>query len=79
MGISVLPTQVAFWDQLDNFRKYTCGSFHCGSVGGEPDIVAVRMWVPCLAYASGLRTQQYQNLRHRSQMQLGSDVAVTVV
>ena len=50
-------------------KKLFVGSSHCGSVGEEPDIVSMKMWVHSLALLSGLRIQ------HCHKLWLGSGVA----
>ena len=45
----------------------------------NPGIVSVRMWVLILDLLSGLRIQHCYKLRQRSQMWLGSSIAVAVV
>ena len=54
------------------------GDSHCGSVGLELDIEAVRMRVQSLTPLSGLRIQHCRGLWCRLQTQLGSCVAVAV-
>ena len=48
-------------------------------VSGLTWTASARMWVQSLALLSGLRIWHCQKLHHRSQMQLRSGVAVTVV
>ena len=48
-------------------------------VNKEPDIVSMKMWVPSLASLGELRIQHCCKVRHRSQMQLRSGVAVAVI
>ena len=55
------------------------GSSRCGSVGQGPDVVSVRMRVQSLASLSELKIWHCCRLWHRSQVQLGSCVAVAVV
>ena len=58
--------------------KHTWRSSHCGSVDWEPSVVSVRMQVWCLALLNGLRIWCCFKLWHRSQMPLGSIVAMAV-
>ena len=52
--------------------------FRVWLIGEEPDVVSVRMWVRFLASLRGLRVQRSCEPGHRSEVQLGSCVAVAV-
>ena len=52
--------------------------FSCGSAGEGPPIVSERVWVRTLDSLSGLRIWRGHTLWRRSQMQLGSGVAMAV-
>ena len=59
-------------------RTVDRGSFYCGLVGKEHNIVSVKIWVCFLASLSGLRIWHCCRLQYRWQMWLRYSLAVAV-
>ena len=60
--------------------KYSCANASCGSVGSELGMVSMRMQVVIsLALLGGLRSPHDHKPCSRSQMQVGSGVALALV
>ena len=80
MGIFLYSVLAAFFNNSSNKndnKKFLLGSSRCGASETNPTVY-MRMRVRSLASISGLRIQHCCELWCRSQMQLGSCVAVAM-